>query len=463
MAYVLNQLPPAMRYPVVNRWQRILAVQLALWLMLCLGCSTEPTEQNQTLVEAEPVAFQSPLPRRYLASVFARYRNAVSYHDDGKVRLMYRVDGREETKVAPMQIWLDRGQLYVEAYDVRMWSDEQAFVGWVQDPTTEDFDSQVLQLPPSRGRPELSTIFADPILTQRVSAGLAGPPPQLDWLFAPEAMKQLFESEFQFSFGRSGNLSGRQCRNVTVKAGEEVYQFWIDERDAVIRRVDLPPIVAPPQPGQPPQAMTLSLDLQNASFAAPQREPDIKPLPSAPKYVRQLIPLPPAEPPRSLGKRTNSFRLTTQGFAVSQTGGDRDAVVLMRFAGDQTSMVSLATLEQWHNNMPGKLRDQVRIIVAVDAAAKSRMPNELQTPTAIDEQQQASRALQLGPGGLAILDSSGRVAWVQEAIVPPTMVTLGAVLADVLNDVDVPARIRQQWNEQIRGYQQAIQQVAIGR
>ena len=135
-------------------------------------------------------------------------------------------------------------------------------------------------------------------------------------------MKQLFHGGHRFEFGETQNVDGKLCRSVRVVAGEDLFQFWIDESAGLIRRVDLPPIAAPnlaadpagatDPPGIPPgldarrQSMTLSLELRDASFDVPRHAPDIKPLPRQPKYVRQFVPLPPPEPSQDSGKQVHN-------------------------------------------------------------------------------------------------------------------------------------------------------------
>jgi hypothetical protein len=446
-----------------------LTALLLIAFVLCAGCDSRPEQAAsdpqppQQPIAARPVTLQAPSPEKFLAAVFARYHNASSYHDRGVVRLVYRNGSREEAKVAPMQVWLDQNRLFVEAYDVRLWSDEKVITGSISDEVSGDYDAQVLQLDSNPGRPELPKLFADPILAQRISAGLAGPPPQLEWLFASSPMKSLFEPSNEFDFGRSETVDGRMCRSIEVRAGSEPFTFWIDERDGLIRRVNLPPIVAPPEPGQEPQTMALSLELTAATFSAPQSEPAMRPLPAHAKYVQRLIPLPPDQPSRILGTNPPSFQLKSKEFSVSEQGSDRDATIIMRFAADEASLISLATLTKWNNSIPAELHSRLRILVSVDPAALQDVPNELGVPAAIDQNQAAAKALQLTPGALTILNRDGQVSWIQDAVVPPTIVTLGAVVADVLEGVDVPSRVREQWTEQVRQYHQLLEQVAVKR
>jgi hypothetical protein len=445
---------------------RIGATIVTLLAVLAAGCGQPAGEpKSQSVVEAQSTSYRKASPEQYLAAVFARYRNAASYHDRGIVRLSYREGDRQRSKVAPLGVWLDHYQLYVEAYDVRLGSDPHAMMAWVSDESTEDFDSQVLLLPAIRGRPTVQQLLADPILVQRIAAGLAGPPPQLEWLFSPEPMKQLFHADHEFEFGQSRSVDRRLCHSVRVKAGSDQFQFWIDQQAGIVRRVDLPAITASPEPGEPQQTMALSLELDGASFDEPSGKPDVHPLPAKAKYVRRFIPLPPAEPPRILGSHAASFRLNdSRGqFTLSDRGTDRELTLIIRFSGDERSMASAATIQSWNDRMPDSLGQRVRVVILVDEQAVNRVPRELTLPVVVDQRQAASQSLGLGSGGLAILDSRGIVAWTQPDALPQTIVQLGAVVGDVLDGVDVPRRIRDQWNEQVTQYRRVLSQETVAR
>jgi hypothetical protein len=405
-------------------------------------------------VDAQGASFHTPSPRQYLEAVFARYRNATSYHDRGVVKLEYRVGNSKESKIAPMHVWLDRNQVYVEAYDVRLWSDAKFLTAWVSDPQSSDFDSQVVRVPSLAGRPTLKALLADPILAERIAAGLAGPPPQLDWLFAKQPMNQLFQPEHQFEFGQARSIDGRLCRGVRVTAGPDLYQFWVDESIGAIREVQLPAIIAPPAPGQPPQTMSLSLVLTDPSFDAPKWEPDIKPLTESPVYVRRFVPLPPPQPPRVLGSRPAAFRLVDNKRQLTLTNRDpdRELTILVRFSGDRQSLHSMAAIERWSARMPDSLRRRVRVAVLADPQAG--VPEQV-TLAVVRDPGRLAPSLDLAPGSLLILDRNGLVAWAQGAdslASPESLVTLGAIVGDILDGVDVPGRIRDQWKEQVTQY-----------
>lgn len=447
------------------------AVFATLFVVLVVGCvppaGNDPAE---TSVDAQSASYRTASPEQYLVAVFARYRNASSYHDRAIVRLSYRTGNGSQSKIAPLDVWLDYNQLYVDAYDVHLGSDANSMMAWVSDETTEDFDSQVLLSPPFQGRPTFERLLSDPILVSRIAAGMAGPPPQLEWLFAPEPMKQLFHDTHQFDFGQSRTVDGRLCRSVRVLAGDDRYEFWIDPQAGVIRRVDLPAVEASPEPGAPLQKMSLTLELTDASFDQPRSRPDAHPLPNHPRFVRRFVPLPPQEPPRILGKRPPSFRLSDsrRQFALSDRGTDREATVVVRFSGDPRSFASVLATQAWHDSMPESLRRRLRVVVLADESALSRLPRELTVPFVIDRRQANSNSLvasslELAPGGVAILDGRGKLAWTQPLAVPGTMVGLGAVVGDVLEGVDVPARIREQWREQVAEYHRVLDDQSVSR
>ena len=132
---------------------------LILLLVLAAGCSRSPSEVGpETAVDAREASFRGVPPQQYLSAVFSRYRSAACYHDRGRVQLTYRVNGGSQTTTAPLQVWLDHGRLYVEAYDVRIWSDSRQLNAWVDDPGSANFDSQVLQSAPMTGRPNLPSL-----------------------------------------------------------------------------------------------------------------------------------------------------------------------------------------------------------------------------------------------------------------------------------------------------------------
>ncbi len=434
---------------------------LTLLAVVCLvGCGSE-TQPDHRLDSSDlrAASFRDLAADQFLAAVFTRYRNASQYHDSAVVRLSYESEGRLIRQMAPLSVWFHRDRLYVKSYDVRLWSAQNSLTAWIADPTTRKFDSQVLKttgqpdasVARSLDRPNLQTLFADPILAQRLGAGLAGPPPQLEWLFAAEPMKHLFAAENRFEYGPSPVDSDHADVLVHVFAAGDRYRFWIDRQQGLIRRVDLPP-AQDPATGQ---TITLSLDLAAASFTAPD-DPQLDPLPESPRYVRKFVPLPPEKPPQVLGTRSGRFRLTAtdSSFTLTQRGSDRNVTLLLRCSGDPHSIAATAVLQEWVVNMPQAVRNQVRAAIVVDDPRS--IPRRLNLPAIVDRDGVLRSGFQMTPGSLVLLQSDGKVAWAQPRLDPGDLVTLGALLGDVLAGVDVPRRLRDQWNANFDAYRASL-------
>jgi len=443
--------------------------RLAYLLVGCLtiattgGCGDRPqTEAKEAVTNVRTASFRKDTPEQYLTHVFQQYREATSYHDRAIVRLSYTASNRIENKTAPLHVSYNREQLFVQAYDVQLLSDSKGTLAWIGDEQTDNFDSQVKRAGPIEARPTIESLFADPILFQHVSAGLAGPPPQLEWLFSDEPMKQFFRSGDRFAFDKTDTIDGRSCRSVRVHAGPDIYRFWIDRASGIVRRIEFPSMVAPPVPGQPPLRMTLTMDLVGASFGPSIHAPEVKPLPTDPRYVSRFIPLPPPEPPASLGQMPDRFQVesTDNRIQVSDRGSNRDATLVVRFTGDQRSRVAVATLQQWFQQMPEVLLSRVLLVFLAESGTAEPLSKQTSVPVVVDQHESAAQALNLAPGTLAIQDKSGRIHWVQSDFSEPSLISLGAIVADVVAGVDVPGRVRDQWQQQVDAYETAMTRAA---
>ncbi len=434
---------------------------LAVW---AAGCSDRSDQTNRSgAAKPQPEAVQNASygdrsARQFLTAVFVRYRNAATYHDSARVRLSFETDGRPESRVAPLSVWFEHRVLKIEAYDVRLWSDQKSVSAWINDPSIDHFDSQVLRMPPIDGRPNLQSLLSDPILADRLGAGLAGPPPQLEWLFAAEPMKYLFDPGHRVEFGERKTIEGSPCLSIRVDAAAQRYLFWIDEHEGLIRQVDFPPIAASSAAAEPSASMTLRLELVGASFDVPQRTPSLDAFPKRPKWVRSFVPLPPEAPSRQLGTRAQSFRRSDIGstFEISEQGSDRPITLLMGYSGDKMSVDSAGLLERWAAMMPQPLRGRLRIILATAEDPSRSKRHHPALSTVVDRNGVIAQRYALVPGSLTVLGQGGKIVWVQDELNPPNLVALGSIVADVLGGVDVPKRLREQWNESVKAYESRL-------
>ncbi|MCG8648860.1 MAG: hypothetical protein MI861_03455 [Pirellulales bacterium] len=432
-----------------------LARVLLLATVLAMGCgdrsSSAPDPSSASVV---PASYRNRSAQDFLAAVFRRYRNASTYHDSASVSLRVEWDGQTQVQRAPLSVWLDRDRLYCKAYDVRLWSDASTLTAWIVDPVSNHFDGQVLRRSIPSGRPKLDSLLVDTTLIDRLGAGLAGPPPQLEWLFAAEPMKNLFHQDNRFEFEQQRSIDGHSCVAIGVDTGGESYRFWIDERSSLIRRVDLPPMLMTPTPTSA-QHVTLSLELKDASFDLPRRQPELDRLPAGAKYVRKFEPLPPVEPNPMMGGRPSPFHLATADgrLAISQRGLERRVLVLAYDDGDQASQATVHWLHQWASRMPAELSRQVGVAVVVEPSQAAEAKQRSSLPLLVDREGAAARALRITPGMLMVLEPGGRIAWIQPEVNPDQLAVLGAIVADVVRGIDVPKRLRDQWRASVRDYQ----------
>jgi len=454
------------RNSLLMRPSILFGITCLLGFCILVGCS--PSEVS----EAGKPEFSGPSihtvsnskvkPQEYLQSVFARYRDAGSYRDKGQVRLHFTENGKPASRTAPLGVWFYRDLIYLRAYDTRLWSDQEGLAAWLVDPSTDHFDSQVLRLPPIGPRPKLTTLFADPILIERVSAGLAGPPPQLEWLFSDQPMKALFNPKHQFSFGNQATVDGGGCQSVHVQANTDRYTFWIDTKYGVIRQIDLPPIQVPSEPNQPAEKMALSLELIDATFDAPTTTPATNSLPQKPKLVTRFIPLPPPSPPGILGKPFAGFKRLQQTTDGSES--TRPIVyALVYLANDQGSLVSATNLQRWIDKFPPEWKANIQAAAIIhpsvhdmDRSTLDYLHDQVRLPWLEDKSRSMPMPMGLEPGNLILLDPTGQIAWVQPDVSPQSLPALGAIVADVHSGVDVPKRIREQSEQERAAYKTVL-------
>lgn len=415
--------------------------------------------------EARPASFQQTEPQDLLAAVFKRYRAAASYRDRAEARISYEYEGRLETQTAPLQVWFDQNQLYVEAYATRMWRDPEAVTAWISDSETNNFDSQVWKCPVSAGRPQLEVLLSDPLLVDQLGIGMAGPPPQLEWLFAGEPMSRLFEGDHLFSYGVERPIDGVDCVSVEVVATGERFRFWIDPRGGLIRRIELPTITRPDDPTCG-EDIHPSIDFIGATFDAPRSGPPFEPLPPKARYVKRFVPLPPAEPFQLLGRRGPEFRVQTEGrrFWLSEQGSDRPITLLLHYSDDPLAVAAAALLHQWTSRLTAEMRDQLRVVLVTEPTSLESLGplgDDLQLAVAVDGDRRISRGYRMSPGSIIVLRADGSVGWMEPLLESSRMPAFGAIIADLIAGIDVPARVIEQRRAAVEAYRKELDQQRI--
>ncbi len=433
----------------------LVATMLVSWAVLIplAGCS-DPARQNAAFHgEVERLGHPNVDPETLLKSTFQRYRAAESYSDNARVRLAYDVGGRRESQLAPLNVRLDQRNFYVEAYSLRCYCDSRQTLSWVKDDATHDFDGQVSvrQAPSQRGDWEQLTL--DPVFQQQLSAGLGGPPPQLDWLFAAEPMKRLFEGQHHFEFGSEQSIENHLCQSVIVRADSKRYVFWIDRDETIIREVELPTVIAAPAPNLPPQEMTLTVQLSAATFQPSSQPPTIDALPSSPHYVESFVPLPPIEPVSALGNKLSQHMLGQLSMNPRDDAATlRVTPVVVSFRDANVSQAVTQLLAYWRKHLPSEMSSRVKIFQVV---LDTNVRQERNSPVTIinDDPRAWSDPLGMSSGGIAVISAAGELAWTQPTVLPNELPNLGVIVTDILQGVDVPGRLNAEWQSAQAAYQ----------
>ncbi|OYP28858.1 hypothetical protein [Rhodopirellula sp. MGV] len=452
---------------------------VAIILVGC-GMNTAPVEsgddgsvQNATLPSIEP--------EQYLENVIARYRSEPSYRDQGMVRMVVERDGRSSEQTAPMSVHLDGDKIRVAAYDARLWSDGERTLGWIADPNTEMHDGQVVVGGRLRGddpsvpRPSLERMLRDPLLTEKMKAGLGGPPPQLEWLLETDPMANLFRGKqpSRIEYESMHELKGTLCVVVVAEVEGENYRFWIDRQRSIVKLVELPTSVA--EMGfsvDGYQILSLELVLDGATFSPGADAFSMAPgsdFPQRPAFVRSLLPLPPSPPNSLVGTSLSPFRVrdASDQFDVSQRGVDRLLTLFVLTdpnAGDDVAddmqLISFVSLQL--GNLPAEMREKVRP-VAVGSPKRAGQLRQIgidQSDWLIVSAPSVLREINSYPA-VVLIDARGNCLFVAQEHMATQLTTLPSLISDTLSGVDVAKRIRQQWQADRDAYRAKLEELRV--
>ncbi|MEO1527816.1 MAG: hypothetical protein AAFX06_20490 [Planctomycetota bacterium] len=452
---------------------RSLVVVVSLSLLALVGCGRQQTSES-------PVKDESPQPTlslpsvpadAYLQQVLRRYRSATHYRDEGEVRLAVEIDGSVQRFTAPMHVLLDGPMLWVAAYDGRIWTDDRQTLGWVHDEKTRHHDSQVVvdETASPNGRPELPRLLKEPLLREKVVAGLGGPPPQLEWLLESDPMAKLFDGK-QAQIGYVGVQTRDEVEHVVVEAvaDNERYRFWIDGNASLIRSVDLPISLAEDSPSTPSgwQVRSLELRLPGGTFTPPTERATLEAMrysnvPPQPKFVRAMVPLPPPPPHRMIGRRLESFQAKdiTGRWSVTPLGAGNDLTLFTMITSDGEGAALLQLLPLIQNQVPATLRNRFDIVAFVD----ERFVPQSASPfiPVLDLDGRISKRIGLGPGAACLVERQGRVLWVADSPQWIDPASVASVLIDSASGIDVPTRIHDAWSADQAAYAQKLREMSV--
>ena len=333
----------------------------------------------------------------------------------------------------------------------------------------------------------LNNLLGDPLLTARMVSGLGGPPPQLEWLLDADPMAKLFRHgdddpaeeprPRQIRYDNVARLDGVLCVSVVASVGDESYRFWIDRKRSCIKTVELPASIAGQQVEMEGWTVkSLELELKHASFEPFKESFQLANMPGAdfpanPKYVRAMIPLPPAPPHRRLGATLPSFSVADRSGRVNVNAEGYDAPLTLWLVG-QSSESSDPGLETvtWIQNLSSglerakpEIRQRLRPVVLAEATTVETLMragvDKTRWVVIKDREFDLAEQMGLNPGDVMLSDESRRILWIGDARLPSDVASLTGVAADTLAGIDVPQRLRQQWRSDQQAYQRKLQQV----
>ncbi|MEL6105469.1 MAG: hypothetical protein AAFU85_05520, partial [Planctomycetota bacterium] len=406
----------------------------------------------------------------YLRHVLSRYGSTTHYRDDGEVRLSVEADGVTQRFTAPMRVLLDGTNIWIAAYDGRLWSDGDRTLGWIHDEKSNHHDGQVVVGPTAapQGRPELKRLLNEPTLREKIVAGLGGPPPQLEWLLEPDPMAKLFDGK-QTKVEYAGIRSRDDLDHIVVEAvaDDQRYRFWIDGQKSLIRSVDLPIELAEENPSTPDgwRVRSLELRLPNATFAPAEKRSTLgemrfgKP-PSQPKYVRAMVPLPPRQPHRSIGRALGRFeaRDASGRWTVNERGAGSDFTFFAVVPSDSRGASVLQSLPLIDAQVPPALRARLTFVILVDEDNSATL-DPARFRVIQDRRTAVSQRMGLAGGASCLVDQTGRVLWIADAPqwIDPTSVA--AILVDAAAGIDVPTRMIKAWENDQSAYLQKLREL----
>lgn len=279
---------------------------------------------------AVPQMPKSPSAVELLENMVQAYKNAKTYADHGQLRLNAVVAGENRNLTAPFMLAMERpNKLRMEVYGAKIVSNDKGFFA-----TVDSIPGQVLEKPALEWI-DIFSFFSDMLLTSswlegQMKGNLEGftisiPPPQVQLLFGDNPLKELMRGIENIRLLGQSKIDGRDCYRVEILGSGT---FWIDSKNYVLRRLELPPeIVKQKLRGYGPVTdISLVADFPNARLDAKVDETAFQfETPKGAEVVNQFLPA----PIRMLGtKEPNMQFVDMDGKAVKLESLSGKVVVL---------------------------------------------------------------------------------------------------------------------------------------
>lgn len=393
-------------------------------LVLTSGCDTTGDDLLSSAAsdgtQASRLVNTAASPRSTIDQTVRAYQQLQSYQDEAYVRLRYDLDGQRLEDRAPLAVaWDKQGRIGLRVYSVSA------------GPTAErwrlrllDAEATVPQQVLSRAIPQrvdFAWLLSDPLVAQRMSAGLAGFPPQLDLLLAPQPLLGLVDDSAKLAYGQPEEIDGRLCWVIQVQRGPSQFTLWIDQGDLLLRRLKLPRSHLTPEMIGDERLSNVELTIE---FAGARGNAGIawEPFEVAPQAdelrVSRFVPAPMWVDTSGLGEQVPGFHLESpEGQPVYRSDASaprRKATVLLWLADHPACRVASEQMQRVAEALPA-LGVPAGAVEFVSVWAEPQPPAGTSFATLVDQWNM--------PGELALdRDAMGRDFFnVQEA---PTLVVV---------------------------------------
>jgi peroxiredoxin len=320
---------------------------------------------------------------------------------------------------------------------------------------------QVLALP-APAKLTLDDVYADAVLAQYLTSGMAGASVQLLLLLDDKPLEKILEGAEAPQLVEPKPLEDRLCYRVRAKRGDGDLVLWIDQKSYELRRIDFPIDELKKQFAEQAEVKQLAVwaDFAGARLNAKIDDKAFQiELPPEAKLVKKFdqrsFNPPPPPPSPLLGKAAPEFSLKDlEGNAVSVKDLEGQVAVLdFWFTTCPPCRETLPNLEKVYQRY--KDHPKVRFLaVSVDpadipAANLKQMFTDLRLniPIARDDEQKAAQALGIeGYPTLMVLGSDGTVQHHETGVNPELAAALPAKLEKLIAGQSV-------FEETLREYQ----------
>ncbi len=291
----------------------ILVAGILSWLVIT-GCDTtgEGLLPNSDGVPngGYPVT-TSASPRATIEQMVRSYQQLRSYQDEAYVRLLYDLDGKRLEDRAPLSVaWDNQGQLGLRVYSVE--AGPSAGRWRLRLPEADAIVPNQVLSRAIASHLDFAWLLSDPLVAERLSAGLAGFPPQLDLLLAPKPLQGLIDDKAALSISHSESIDGHACQVLRVQHGAAEFMLWIDQENNFLRRLRLPRSYLTPAMLQDGRISNVDLTIEFAgargnatidwsSFEVASRPDELR--------VSRFVPAPPQIDTSGLGDQIPGFHL----------------------------------------------------------------------------------------------------------------------------------------------------------